>query len=236
MIPILLTLPFALLPALVSADCSSFTPDTHYTALANQTFALSNGQTCNGTKMCWYTSLNADPSVNASQYDVYHIRTGGLVTYNSTIDYITDPTNKTTLSRLIAHTTDFEPASITTNETGGYGFGVPAGSSGYVGFTAQMTCYNGTVSGCSGEEFPTDATVITACTPNGSSEPTSQCSTPGGYGCLQGTIEWVTTDKATADGTSGAFTHEQQSSAVVVRGANAAMIIAVAGLVIAFMA
>lgn len=233
MTPILLTLPLALLPALVSADCTIFAPGAQYTTVSNNTIPLSDGQTCIGPKKCWYTSINNGGAINITEYNVYPIAMGGIITASPTLDYDTTPADKTSLLNLIAVNTDFKPQTISYNETGGYGFGRDVGTSGYVGFTPHMTCYNGTVSGCSGDGFPMNGTVITGCTPQGSTGPS--CTTtgqlPNGDACLQGTISWVTTDEATANGTSAPSEHV---NAAAIRKADAALIAAAAGVAIAF--
>lgn len=234
MTPILFTVLFALLPALVSADCTIFTPITNYTANSNNTIPISAGQTCNGPKKCWYTNVMYGGNPNASEYDIYHIQEGGIITANSTLDYNTTAADKTSLLNLIAANTDFKPQTITTNETGGYGYGRPVGNSGYLGFTPYMTCYNGTVSGCSGDGFPRNGTVITGCAPQGMNDAscTKNGQTANGNICLQGLISWVNTTEAVANRTSAP---SENGSAAAVRRADAALIAAAAGLVIAFM-
>ncbi|GAB7344684.1 hypothetical protein MBLNU457_3165t1 [Dothideomycetes sp. NU457] len=234
MISILLTLPFALLPALVSADCSIFKPDMNYTTVSKDAIPLSAGQTCNGPKDCWYHNLDAF-GVNMTKYNLYPIQIGGIITANSTIDYNTTVADKTSLLNLIAANTEFKPQTITTNLTTGVGYGRNAGTSGYMGYKPYLTCYNGTVSGCSGDGFPMNGTVIAGCMPQGQNGP--QCSTTGqlsnGDPCLYGVITWVNTTEAVANRTHAP---SESGSAATVRRADAALIAALVGVVIAFIA
>ena len=238
MISNLLTLSLvALLPALAAADCTTFTPDTQdgqavYTT-PGRTIAISDGQTCAGPKECWYGS---PPTVNVSSYNIYDIMVGGLITDNRTISISGSQDTLNSLYTLITKATNlaFIP-SVTTNETDGFGFGVQANSSGYVGFTPTHNCVKGTVSGCSSQEFPNDGTVLEACSPK-TVQNNDKCTTPGGYDCVAGTVSWVATDRETANETHCTpCALERQASAGAVKGTDIALVMAVAGAVVAFM-
>lgn len=70
------------------------------------------------------------------------------------------------------------------------------GQSTYVTYIPNLDCVSGTFSGCSGDGYPDNTTIVTACTPpQGVSRP--DICTEGPHGCLSGGNRLVTSENAT---------------------------------------
>jgi hypothetical protein len=148
---------FVLLSALVSlmtvchqvsaADtCSDFTisgsEGANYTKPASTTFAVSRGVVCKGVSDC---------SVPIGGYVIDH-RTTNLTSLS--LDWV---------FQLVSNTTGYSFSTTLTGAIENTTALIPAGTSGYTGFTPTHRCTSGRLSNCSNHDL--EGLVIEACTP-----------------------------------------------------------------------
>lgn len=194
----------ALLPCLVHAACTSFQPTTKINNDGllpfTQPIIISSVVTCNGPWNCIATGGPGSPTQAPSRLNTTILvptSWGGIVSEGPLLSIPTVGTVNENILTLISRASNLTFEEFFTVTTSGsiQEASLLPGQSAYATFTPAFNCISGILNGCTGDGYPANGTVVTACAPLQSGQP-SACF-HGVHGCLAGVYNFTITSNAT---------------------------------------
>lgn len=208
---------------LASASCNSFTSNGAPYNTSDEIVPVSEGVTCNVTQGCWIGT----PYIGTKNFSYIDTLVGGIVTVNRTLNYSASSDIVNNLFSTISSATHMTFLSqVTTNVTHEVGLAIAYNESGYASWRPTHTCVVGTLGSCSGDGYPSDGTLVEACTPIILAE----C---GRYPCVPGGFWFENTTQAEAQSVYCQACEEEirlTSGASAVKATNAAVLLSVVAL------
>lgn len=173
--------------SLAVAQCSTFSAAGPIYTELGAAVVVSDAVTCQSSQGCEFGN---SPNTLEPDVEFLDVQIGGIYKAQYTVSsgsYQATASTASSLVSIIEKTVpDEDPAIVVSNITAGLGFGMSPSQSAYIVFFPDQHCVNGSFSGCSGSDYPSDGEVLTACTPYVAPD---GCQTTGAkkYPCLVGT-------------------------------------------------